>query len=107
VAGAVEDVDGVGEEVGDGVEGFGCAFGASGEIYDERAAADGGDCAGEDGGGSFQHACAAHFLGDAGHDAVGVFLPSRSSVMKHSSPSGRRGAAGHKEVCPRCGSAFT
>jgi bacterioferritin-associated ferredoxin len=41
------------------------------------------------------------------HDAVGVFRPSRSSVMKHSPPSGRRGSRGHKKVCPRCGSAFT
>ena len=46
VAGAVEDVDGVGEEMGDGFEGFDGAFGAAGKIDDDGAGADGGDGAG-------------------------------------------------------------
>ena len=46
VAGAVEDVDGVREQVGDGLEGLCGAFGAAGKIDDDGVAADGGDGAG-------------------------------------------------------------
>lgn len=35
VAGAVEDVDGMGEQLSKGVEGFDCAFGAAGKVKDE------------------------------------------------------------------------
>ena len=39
VADAVEDVDGVGQEMGNGFEGFDGAFWAAGKIYDNGAGA--------------------------------------------------------------------
>ena len=46
VSRAVENVDGVRQEMGNGFEGFDRAFGAAGKIYDDSVAAYRGDCAG-------------------------------------------------------------
>ena len=46
VASAVEDVDGVRQQMGNGLQGFDGAFGAAGKIYDDGAGAYGGDGAG-------------------------------------------------------------
>jgi hypothetical protein len=46
VAGAVEDVDSVGKELREGVEGFDGAFGAAGKIEDDGIVAGDGDAAG-------------------------------------------------------------
>ena len=78
---AVEDVDCVWQQVGDGFEGFDGAFGAAGEIDDQRVVAGGGDAAREDGGGSFLQAFTAHFFGDAGDDAVGDGLRGFGGVV--------------------------
>lgn len=69
MVGAVEDVDGVREEVRDGVEGFDSAFGTAGKIDDERAMTNDGNAARENGGGSFLGAFAAKLLGNAGDGA--------------------------------------
>ena len=104
VAGAVEDLDGVGEEVGDGFEGLDRAFGAAGEIDDEGFGADGGDGAGEDGGGSLFCAFAAHFFGNAGDEAVGYGDGGFGSVVARADAGAAGGeeqidAAGVGDVC--------
>lgn len=71
VAGAVEDLDGVGEELGEGVERFNCAFGAAGKIEDEGKVADDGDAARQHSHGSLRGALAAHLFGKAGDHFFG------------------------------------
>jgi hypothetical protein len=71
VVGTVQHCDGVGEEIGDGVEGFDRAFGAAGKIDDERAMTDDGYAARQDGGGSLLGTFAAKFFGDARNGAFG------------------------------------
>jgi hypothetical protein len=71
VTGAVEDVDGVRQEMGNGFERFDCASRAAGKINDDGVGAYGGDRAGQDGGGSFFHSFATHFFGDPRDEAVG------------------------------------
>ena len=63
VAGAVEDLDGVGEELGEGVEGFNGAFGAAGKIENQGEVTDDGDSAGQDSVGSLLGSFPAHFFG--------------------------------------------
>jgi hypothetical protein len=70
VAGAVEDVDGVRQQVSDGFEGLDRALRAAGKIDEDALAAHGGDGAREDGCGSFFHAFAAHFFRDSRDDEV-------------------------------------
>jgi hypothetical protein len=70
VTGPVEDGDGVGEEVGDGIKGFDRPFWAAGEIDDEGVMANDGDTPGEDRGGSLLCAFAAEFFGDAWNGAL-------------------------------------
>ena len=43
VAGAMEDVYGVRQEMGDGFKGFDGAFGTAGKIYDDGVSANGGN----------------------------------------------------------------
>jgi hypothetical protein len=81
VAGAVEDLDRVGEQVGDRFEGFDGAFGAAGKIDDKGFVASGGDATGEDGCWSFLGAFAAHFFGDAGDEPVGNGLGGFGRVV--------------------------
>ena len=71
VAGAVEDLDGVGEELGQGVERFDGAFGAAGKIEDEGKVTDDGDAAGQNRSGSLGSAFAAHFFREAGNHFFG------------------------------------
>lgn len=78
---AMEDVDCVGQQVGDGFEGFDGAFWAAGEIDDQGFATGGGDAAGEDGCRRLLQAFAAHFFGDAGDDAVGDGLGGFGGVV--------------------------
>ena len=67
----MDNLDGVWEESGDGVEGFDRAFGAAGEIKNERGAANGGDAAGQDGAWSVLKALATHLFGHAGDEFRG------------------------------------
>ena len=46
VTGAMEDMDGVRKEMGNGFEGLDGAFGAAGEIYDDGVSAHGSNRAG-------------------------------------------------------------
>jgi hypothetical protein len=71
MTGAVENVDGVRQKMGDGFEGFYGTFGAAGKIYDDGVGPYGGDGARQHGGGSPLHSFAAHFFGDSRDDAVG------------------------------------
>jgi hypothetical protein len=71
VAGTVEDLDGVGEQLGEGVERFDGAFWAAGKIEDEGNVADDGDTARQDGGGCLLGTFAAHFFGEAGNHSFG------------------------------------
>lgn len=81
VTGAVEDLDRVGEQVGDRFEGLDGAFWAAGEIENQRFVASGGDAAGEDGCWSLLGTFAAHFFGNAGDEAVGDGLGGFGSVV--------------------------
>ena len=67
----MDDLDGVWEKSGDGVEGFDRPLGAAGKIENERSAADGGDSAGEYGTFSVLEAFAAHLFGHAGDEFFG------------------------------------
>jgi hypothetical protein len=91
-----QDFYGVGKKMGDGFEGFECAFGAAGKIDDEGLAADGGDSSGKSSGGSFLDALAANFFGDAGNRAVGDFEGGFGTCVAWT----KTGAAGSQEnIC--------
>ena len=81
MAGAVENVDGVWQKVGDGVKGFGGPLRTSRQIDDDCFAADYTDGAGKNCGRRFFEAFAAHFFGDAGNDAVGDAFSRLRSVI--------------------------
>jgi len=66
VAGAVEDLDGVGKELGEGVERFNGTFWAARKIEDEAKLADDGNAARQHGSGGLGSALAAHLFGKAG-----------------------------------------
>jgi len=71
MAGAVEDLDGVGEELGEGVERFDGPLGTAGKIEDQGKVADDSNPARQHGRGSLRCAFAAHFLGKAGNHFFG------------------------------------
>ena len=90
MAGAVEDLDGVGEKLGKGVERFDGAFGAAGKIENEGKVAGDGDTAGQDGSGSLLGAPAAHFFGEAWDNFFGDVERGFGGVV----PRAEAGAAG-------------
>ncbi len=99
VASAVKDVDGVGQQVGDGFKGLDGALGAAGQIDDDGVAADDGDGAREYSGGTFLHAFAAHFFGDAWDDTVGYGNSGFRGIVA----GAEAGAAGGKDEVDAAG----
>jgi hypothetical protein len=93
VAGAVDYVDGVRQERGEGVEGFHGPFGAAGKIEDQGVMAHNGDAAREDRRGSLLGAFAAHLFGEAGNDFFRDFHRSFRRVISRTEP----GAAGGED----------
>jgi hypothetical protein len=71
VAGAVEDLDGVREELSECVERFDGAFWTAGKIEDEGNVSDDGDAAGQHGGRSLLGTFATHLFGEAGNHFFG------------------------------------
>ena len=67
----MEDLDGVWEKLGQGVERFDGALGAAGKIKDEGKVSDDGDPTRQHSSGSLGRALAAHFFGEAGDDFFG------------------------------------
>ena len=68
---AAEDLDSVGEKVCHGIEGFDGAFGAAGEINDNRLVADDRDTPREHGVWSLLDTFAANLLGETRNRAIG------------------------------------
>src|SRR5258707_3629885 len=95
VAGAVEDLDGVREELGQGVQRFDGAFGAAGKIEDERKVACDGYAARQNGSGSLLGAFAAHFFGQAGNHFFGNVQRGFGSVVAGAKPGA---ASGKNEI---------
>ena len=77
----MEDLDGVGKELGEGVERFDGAFGAAGKIEDEGMVAGDRDTTGQHGGGSLLGTFAAHFFGESGDHSFGDIERGLGSVV--------------------------
>ncbi len=77
----------MGQEVGDGIQGFDRTFGAAGKIDDEGTMTDDRNAAREDGGVRFFGAFAAEFFGDAGNGAFGDVESGFGSVVARAEAS--------------------
>ena len=78
---AVQDVNRMRQQVGNGFQRLDCAAGASWQINDQRLAAGCGDAATQRGCGNPCYPFAPHFLSDAGNDAIGYSLRGFGSVV--------------------------
>ncbi|GEM_PF-2061648 len=93
VARAMEDVDGVGQQLGQGVERLDGALGAAGQVEDQRAIAHYGDSAGQHRRGCLLRAFAAHLFGEAGNHFFADFKRRFRRVVARA----KAGAAGGED----------
>ena len=96
---AVQHRDGVGQQVGDGVERVDRAFRAAGQIQNDGFAANAGGGAGENGARSFLDAGGAHLLGETGDQAIG----NGDSCFGRDVARAEAGAAGGEDQVDRVG----
>jgi len=91
VTGAVQNLYGVGQQVSYGIQGFSCAFGASGQVDNEGFASHGGGSTGKNRGWRVFQPLAAHLFGDARYNAVGDRLRRFRSVIAWANSGSSRG----------------